>query len=141
MVEQVSGAGKAAMDLRQSVYSAAQNEPRMAAEKTESSASRQAAENKADEAVLNLNGTRQEEEQKKELSKEDLEEMNKELNRFMRRLKCNIRFEYNEKLDRMTTRVIDRETNEVIKEFPPKEVMKSLEKIHDWIGMLLDEKA
>lgn len=75
------------------------------------------------------------------ISREDAEELSDKLNALMEEMNFNVTFSYYEKLDQLMMQIIDRRTNEVIKEFPPKEIMESQEKMHDWIGAILDQKA
>jgi flagellar protein FlaG len=55
---------------------------------------------------------------------------------FNRRLK----FSLNQKLDTVVVKVIDSETDKVIKEIPPRELQIVHEKIKEAIGLLFDEK-
>lgn len=67
--------------------------------------------------------------------------MTKELNELMDKIDCNLAFKYNKDVDVMTVKMIDKETKEVIKEFPPEEMVKSMVKTKEWIGAFLDEHA
>jgi len=87
--------------------------------------------------TLNLD----EQDKKKELSKEDVVDMSDALNKLMEKANCDIEFDYCEDLDRMTMQVVDKKTKEVIKQFPPQKMLDVLTGIHDWIGVLLDEKV
>lgn len=80
-------------------------------------------------------------EKKKEITPEDAEKMSDALNEFMDKLNCNIQFKYNEKLEFMTIKMINKKTKEVIKEFPPEEILNTMEKTQEWIGIFLDRKA
>jgi len=76
-----------------------------------------------------------------QLTKEDVEEMTKSLNDFMRMINTDIRFTLHEGTNRLMVQVIDMRNNEVIKEFPPRELLDTLAAISDYIGMLLDKRA
>ena len=78
---------------------------------------------------------------KKEITTDDAKEMTEALNDFMDKLNCNIQFKYHEKLDLLTIQMINKKTKEVIKEFPPEEILKTMEKTQEWIGIFLDKKA
>ena len=78
---------------------------------------------------------------KKEITTDDAKEMTDALNDFMDKLNCNIQFKYHEKLDLLTIQMINKKTKEVIKEFPPEEILKTMEKTQEWIGVFLDKKA
>ncbi|MBP5199354.1 MAG: flagellar protein FlaG [Schwartzia sp.] len=67
--------------------------------------------------------------------------MTKELNELMDKIDCNLAFKYNKEVDVMTVKMIDKETKEVLKEFPPEEMVKSMVKTKEWIGAFLDEHA
>lgn len=55
----------------------------------------------------------------------------------MRRLS----FDLHEESDRMVVRVIDLDTNEVIRQIPPEQVLASLVELRKFIGLLLDRLA
>jgi flagellar protein FlaG len=78
---------------------------------------------------------------KKELSKEDVANISDALNKLMEEANCGIEFDYCEDLERMTMKVVDKKTKEVIKQFPPQKMLDVLTGIHNWIGVLLDEKV
>ena len=65
----------------------------------------------------------------------------KEVNELMSSINCNLEFDYHKDVDIMTVRMIDKETNEVIKEIPPEEMIKNMEKAQTWIGAWLDTYA
>ena len=50
-----------------------------------------------------------------------------------------LRFEVNEELDQVVVKVIDPETDKVIKELPPEELQRLHLKIKEMIGLLFDE--
>jgi len=52
----------------------------------------------------------------------------------MRRLS----FDVHEETDRMVVRVIDLDTNEVIRQIPPEQVLASLVELRRFVGLLLD---
>lgn len=81
------------------------------------------------------------EKKKKELSKEDVAAMSDALNKFMEQANCDIEFKYCQKLDRLTMQVVDRKTKEIIKEFPPKQMLDVLIGIKEWVGVLIDKKV
>jgi flagellar protein FlaG len=49
-------------------------------------------------------------------------------------------FSYNEEINRVSIKVVDKDTKEVIREIPPEESLKMLEKIWEIAGLLVDEK-
>lgn len=80
---------------------------------------------------------------KKPVSQEpDMEEIHNYvdmLNSSADKLNERISFSYNKKTHRIVMKVIDSETEEVIREIPPKAMMKLLEHIQEHLGMLVDE--
>lgn len=49
-------------------------------------------------------------------------------------------YSYHEEVNRVSIKVINSDTQEVIKEIPPEEALKTLEKIWEIAGILVDEK-
>ena len=85
----------------------------------------------------------QEEKQEKEgkLSPEFVSEMTKELNELMGKLNCDLEFQYHEEVDVMSVRMIDKNTKEVIKEYPPEEMVEGMIRAQEWLGAFLDKNA
>lgn len=81
------------------------------------------------------------EKKKKELSKEDVATMSDALNKLMQQANSDIEFKYCQKLDRLTMQIVDRKTQEIIKEFPPKQMLDLLIGIKEWVGILIDKKV
>jgi flagellar protein FlaG len=56
--------------------------------------------------------------------------------------KANIRFEYSidEATNREVVKVIDKDTKEVIRQFPPEEILNMLQKMYEMLGVLIDKK-
>lgn len=56
--------------------------------------------------------------------------------------KANIGFEYSidEKTNREVVKVIDKDTKEVIRQFPPEEILTMLQKMYEMLGVLIDKK-
>jgi len=50
-----------------------------------------------------------------------------------------LRFYVNEEIDRVIVKVIDAETDKVIKEIPPEEIQRLVARIEEAIGLLFDE--
>ena len=78
---------------------------------------------------------------KKEFKEDDVKEISKALSEFMSKLNTNLEFDYYEKLGRFAVKMVDKETKEVIKEFPPEKILEAMEKTREWIGLILDKKA
>ena len=84
---------------------------------------------------------KQAEDQQQKMDEKTVDLMTKELNELMDKIDCNLAFTYNKDVDVMTVKMIDKETKEVLKEFPPEEMVKSMVKTKEWIGAFLDEHA
>ena len=67
--------------------------------------------------------------------------MTKELNELMNKINCDLKFQYHKEVDVMSVAMIDKSTDEVIKEFPPEEMVKNMIKAKEWIGAFLDRNA
>lgn len=69
--------------------------------------------------------------------KDAIEGANKKLAE--KRTRCE--FSYYKEVNRISIKVYDRETNEVIREIPAEESLETLEKIWDLAGLLVDERC
>ena len=78
---------------------------------------------------------------KGKLSPEFVSEMTKELNELMGKLNCDLEFQYHEEVDVMSVRMIDKNTKEVIKEYPPEEMVEGMIRAQEWLGAFLDKNA
>jgi len=65
----------------------------------------------------------------------NLEKLEKTFLAFNKRL----HFYVNEEIDRVIVKVIDAETDKVIKEIPPEEIQRLVARIEEAIGLLVDE--
>ena len=65
-----------------------------------------------------------------------LEKMSRAIEIFNKRLKFSI----DEDSRRIVVKVIDSETNKVIREIPPKEVLKFVVNLHKFLGIFVDKK-
>ena len=75
------------------------------------------------------------------LTKEELETVASDLSDFMKTLNTDIEFSIHEKSGRMMVKVVDHKTHDVLKEFPPEELLDTIGAIRDYVGALLDKKA
>ena len=73
--------------------------------------------------------------------KKELEHLTEQLNKEMNSLNTNLEFKYNKKIDNFVVFVIDKRTDKVIREFPPKEALRLMEKMRELVGMLFDKKG
>jgi len=82
-----------------------------------------------------------EKKKKNEISKEEATKMTDALNQMMEKMQFDVKFHYYDKIDQMAVQLVDQKTNKVLKEFPPKDMIKMLTNLHNWIGIILDKKA
>lgn len=78
---------------------------------------------------------------KEPLSEDTVSEITKELNELMDKINCDISFKYHKDVDMMSVSMIDKKTDEVIKELPPEEMIENIKKAREWIGAFLDKNA
>jgi len=72
------------------------------------------------------------------MSEESVSQMTEVFNRLMDKINCDVEFQYNKELDMFNVKMIDKETKEVIKEFPPEEMIENMIKAKDWLGAFID---
>ncbi|MFP7492363.1 flagellar protein FlaG [Terribacillus saccharophilus] len=75
-----------------------------------------------------------------EYNKTDIEKVIETMNQFLETSHTNMKFELHDKLDRYYVTVIDSETQEVIKEIPPKKLLDGYAKMAEFMGLLVDKK-
>lgn len=63
-----------------------------------------------------------------------------QVNKKMKPTKTKCEFSYHEETKRVSIKVIDEETEEVIREIPPEETLEMLTKMWELAGLLVDEK-
>ena len=73
--------------------------------------------------------------------KEDLEEKIDDMNNIMETLEEQLSFKLHDKTDRIMTQVINIKTEEVIKEMPPEEMLDLAARIHEMVGLIIDEEV
>jgi len=76
-----------------------------------------------------------------EFTEEGVAEMTDELNELMDKINCNLEFQYHKEVGVMSVKMLDKHTGEVIKEFPPEEMIENMINARDWIGAFLDKNA
>jgi flagellar protein FlaG len=81
----------------------------------------------------------------KPMGEDDVKEMVEKLNKVMKNANANLRFNYHEEAGMFSVALVDKDTNEVIKELPPEEMVKNFVKGKIWmdafIGTFIDESA
>lgn len=77
----------------------------------------------------------------REKVKKELEKVTAELNKAMDPFSSDIKFKFDSKADELTVKVVDKNTDKVVKEFPPKEALKLMEKVRELVGILFDKRG
>ena len=91
---------------------------------------------------VELGGNRNENQQQKDQRSEATRIKNavNDVNNKLKPTKTRCEFSYHEEVNRISIKIRDRETDEIIREIPPEESIKVLEKIYEIAGLLVDEK-
>jgi len=76
---------------------------------------------------------------KRDLSREEIADVVDRLNSGVRDMHERLTFSFHEKTQRVVVKIINTDTNEVIREIPAREAIKLLEHIQDFLGMIVDE--
>jgi flagellar protein FlaG len=71
----------------------------------------------------------------------DMDVVLQELQQVSQAFNRRLSFSYNEKLGEVIVKVIDTQTDKIIKEIPPAEIQRVHERIREVIGILFDERA
>lgn len=64
----------------------------------------------------------------------------KHVNSKLKHAKTKCEFSYHEATNRISIKVLDKDTDEVIREIPPEKTLEMLEKMWELAGILVDEK-
>ena len=76
-----------------------------------------------------------------QLDEKSVSLMTKELNELMSKINCDLEFQYHKEVNVMSVKMVDKTTQEVIKEYPPEDMIKGMIKAREWIGAFLDKNA
>ncbi len=80
------------------------------------------------------------EKKQKDPSEEELEDGVEQLNGAVHAFHEDLNFKLHEKSERMMVELVNVDKDEVIKEFPPKEMLDMLGRIKEMVGLIIDEK-
>jgi flagellar protein FlaG len=75
-----------------------------------------------------------------QVSKKKVEEVTNKLNEFLEIHNRSLKFILHEGLNQYYVQVIDSDTNEVIREIPPKKLLDAFYTMQKFLGMIVDEK-
>lgn len=73
-----------------------------------------------------------------EATNEQIKRAVEDLNKKMKHTSCE--FGIHEATNRVTIKIVDNDTKEVIKEFPPEETLDMIAKVWEVVGLMVDEK-
>jgi flagellar protein FlaG len=73
------------------------------------------------------------------LTKDNIDNLVDTLNSAAKSINERVSFSFHEKTNRVIMKFTNTDTNEVIREIPPKEMIRLLEHMHELIGMFVDE--
>lgn len=74
-------------------------------------------------------------------SQEELAPVIETINGFMSNLNADIRFQLHDKTQRLMVQVVDVSNDQILREFPPHQLLDTLAKISDYVGALLDKRV
>lgn len=86
------------------------------------------------------NETSQQQTMKTQSSSEQLKKAIAEMNRKINNSNEEAVFGIHEKTNRITIKIVDKDTKEIIKEFPPEKTLDMIAKVWEMAGILVDEK-
>lgn len=95
-------------------------------------------EKKPKEQVLNQQELQQ---RKHDLEKNELEKAVEQTNRIIFKDDNRFEFKVHERTGRMMVKLINKETDEVVKEIPPEKILDLVASIWDLVGILVDERG
>ena len=75
-----------------------------------------------------------------EETKNRVQEAVKKMNEMLEVNESHSKFMYHEGLDRYYVTIVDRETEEVVKEIPPKKLLDAFYEMQKMLGMIVDER-
>lgn len=113
----------------------------IALEKTSSSTINKQAGNMSETRIDNSKIDQFQKTKEEKLTEKNVDEMTGELNDLMEKMNYDLKFSYYKDLDRLVMKVVDRKTQETIKQMPPEEMLETLTNLKEWIGVFLDKNA
>lgn len=94
-------------------------------------------------AAVNTSGSNQigqDSGQGKDASENQIKQAIRDANNKMKTHRTRCEFSYHEETKRVSIKVMDEDTKEVIREIPPEETLQMIEKMWELAGLLVDEK-
>ena len=81
-----------------------------------------------------------EEEKQKDTQENRLKGILKETNNKIKISRTECEFSYHKEINRVSIKILDADTKEVIREIPPEETLEMIQKLWEVAGLLVDEK-
>ena len=70
----------------------------------------------------------------------EMEEMVQGMNDFLKPVNTHLKFEFHDELKEYYVSIVDNDTQEIVKEIPPKKLLDMYAAMTDFLGILLDKK-
>jgi len=93
------------------------------------------------ETVLKKPEKTEEEQKSSEISRQDMEEMVEALKEMTQTLQTKMNFSIDEGTNDIVIKVLEKDTDKIIKQFPPEELLELQEKMQDLTGLLFNTDA
>lgn len=77
----------------------------------------------------------------KEINEADVKKATEKVNKLFEDKNTHVEYEFHGKSKRMSIKIIDNNTKEVVKEIPPKKLIDMVDKLCELAGLVMDEKA
>ena len=90
---------------------------------------------------VEIPGQAKEAEKETKLSEEEVEDVAEFLNDTASHFNVSLTFKVNDDPDRIVVSVVDKETDEVIRQVPSEEVLQLAERLNEMVGVLFNETA
>ncbi|MFV8826479.1 flagellar protein FlaG [Alkalihalobacterium sp. APHAB7] len=76
----------------------------------------------------------------KKFTIDDIETQLESMNQMMEAKNTGLKFNFHEDLERIYVQVVDRQTDEVIKEIPPEKFLDMVSSMLDFMGLMIDQR-
>ncbi len=76
-----------------------------------------------------------------EHTKENMEKVINSMNDFLKSSNTHLKFQFHDELQKYYVAIVDDQTNEILKEIPPKKLLDMYAAMEDYLGLLVDKKA
>ncbi|WP_158211709.1 flagellar protein FlaG [Alkalihalobacterium alkalinitrilicum] len=73
-------------------------------------------------------------------TKEEIDEQIENMNKFLELNSTSLKFQVHEKLDRISVQIVNKDTDEVIREVPPQELLDMVATMLEHVGLIIDQK-